>query len=341
MRSRTFAAALLACASLACKPPPPPPAPPPAPKPFALDAAKLAAFSPLPEVLGDAAALTDAKVELGRLLFHDVRLSVNGKQSCNTCHALSTAGVDNQPTSAGAEGKRGERNSPTVFNAAGHFAQFWDGRAPTVEEQAKGPILNPVEMGMKDDKAVVAAIKKVKGYAAKFAAAFPGEKDPVTFDNYAKAVGAFERKLTTPGRLDAFLKGDKAALNEEEQKGLATFVESGCLACHNGPLLGGQSFQKLGLVKPWPVDKDPGRAAVTKNAEDKLFFKVPSLRNVEKTGPYLHDGSVAELAEAVRLMGAFQLGRDLGDGEVRSVVAFLKTLTGTPPKGLVEAPVPL
>lgn len=344
MPTQLVAFALVTCSLLACSAPPPPPAPPPpapAPKGFTLDAAKLALFAPLPELMGDPGSLTDAKVQLGRLLFHDPRLSMNGKQSCNTCHSLATFGVDNQPTSAGAAGKRGDRNSPTVFNAAGHFVQFWDGRAATVEEQAKGPILNPVEMGMKDDKAVVAAIQKVKGYANKFAEAFPGEKVPITFDHYAKAVGAFERKLTTPSRFDAFLKGDKAALTEEEQKGLVAFVDTGCMACHNGALLGGQTYQKLGLVKPWPSEKDLGRAAVTKNAADKLLFKVPSLRNVEKTAPYLHDGSVATLEEAVKLMGSYQLGRELNASELKSITTFLKTLTGTPPAALIEPPTQL
>lgn len=306
--------------------------------PNELDASKLAAFGPIGPAFGTDAELTPAKVELGQLLFHDKRLSVNGTQSCNSCHNVATFGVDNKPTSPGAKGKNGDRNSPTVFNAAGHFVQFWDGRAANVEEQAKGPILNPVEMGMKDDKAVVAAIKKVKGYEEKFKAAFPDDKDPITFDNYAKAIGAFERKLVTPGKWDAFLKGDKAALSDEEKRGVTTFVEAGCTACHGGPLLGGAMFQKAGLVKPWPSDKDKGRGALLKDATQDYFFKVPSLRNIEKTAPYFHDGSVATLEEAIKVMASHQLGKELSAEQVTSIAAFLKTLTATPDAALIAEP---
>jgi cytochrome c peroxidase len=338
-----FTALAAACDKEAAPPvPPAQQAPPPPPPADPLPADKLGAFAPVPEVIGDAAQLTEAKVQLGRQLFFDKRLSVNGTQACNSCHNLATFGVDNQPTSTGAKGEKGGRNSPTVLNAALHATQFWDGRAATVEDQAKGPILNPIEMGMKDDKAVVAALKKVKGYPAAFKAAFPDAKEPITFDNYAAAVGAFERKLTTPSKWDAFLKGDKSALSDAEKQGAAKFLEVGCVSCHMGPALGGGMFQKLGVVKPWKAEeKDMGRFEVTKSEADKLFFKVPGLRNIEMTAPYFHDGSVATLEEAVKLMGTHQLGRDLDDAAVASIVTFLKALTGAPPAALIAEPTPL
>ncbi len=326
--------------------PAPSPAPPPGPDPHATlttehaaEHAVNAGLKPLPAVLGDAPDITEAKVELGKMLFFDKRLSVNGTQSCNTCHALGHFGVDSQPTSLGATGTRGTRNSPTVLNAAGHFAQFWDARSPNVEEQAKGPILNPIEMGMKDDKAVVDVVSSIAGYRPKFEAAFPGEEDPITFDNYANAVGAFERKLVTPARLDAFLNGDASALSDEEKKGLVTFMQAGCIGCHSGAFLGGAMAQKLGISVAWPNQKDVGRASITKADADKMFFKVPSLRNVDKTGPYFHDGSVKGIDDAVRLMAKHQLGAALTDEQVASIVAFLKSTTAPPPPELAAEPV--
>jgi cytochrome c peroxidase len=348
MQKLTLAALLAVVGATACAEPPPPPPPPKTeekkpepPKAFELDPAVLTAFGALPDAYGNVADLTPEKVELGRLLFHDKRLSVNGTQSCNSCHTLTTYGVDNQPTSTGAKGEKGGRNSPTVFGAAGHFVQFWDGRAADVEAQAKGPILNPVEMGMKDDKAVVATIKKVKGYEDKFKAAFPGDKDPITFDNYAKAVGAFERKLVTPSKWDAYLKGDKAALSEDEKKGAAAFVAAGCTACHSGVHLGGSMYQKLGLVKPWANTKDKGRGDLLKDPTQEMMFKVPSLRNIAKTAPYFHDGSAATLDDAVKLMAQHQLGKELSADELKSIVTFLNALTGTPPADLIAEPTAL
>lgn len=320
----------------------PPPAPVEAPKPpppaVTVDRSKLAAFAPLPDVMGDAATLSDAKIKLGQTLFHDPRLSLSQDISCNSCHTLSNYGVDGQPTSAGFQGQRGGRNSPTVWNAAGHIAQFWDGRAEHVEAQAKGPVLNPGEMAMKDDKAVVEVLKSIPGYADLFKAAFPDVQDPITWDNYAVAVGAFERKLVTPSRFDAFLKGDEAALNDDEKKGLNAFLDTGCTACHAGAYMGGSMYQKAGLVKPWPNDKDIGRAGITNNDLDKFFFKVPSLRNVEKTAPYFHDGQTASLDEAVKMMARHQLGKELGDDETTSIVTFLKSLTGELPAELSATP---
>ena len=296
-----------------------------------LHAQAKAVFAPLPEVAESAEnPVTEAKVTLGRALYFDPRLSLADDVSCNSCHGLDTYGVDGTSVSTGHEGLKGGRNAPTVYNAALHLAQFWDGRAADVEEQAKGPILNPIEMAMPDADAVMAKLGGIDGYAPLFAAAFPGEAEPMTYDNLGRAIGAFERTLLTPGPFDAWLGGDEAALSSAQQAGLATFVEVGCTACHAGAAVGGQMYQKLGLVRPYD-DDDRGRAEVTGKAADEQVFKVPSLRNIEKTGPWFHDGSVATLDEAVRLMGAHQLGRDLSDEQVAEIVAFLGALTGPLP----------
>lgn len=272
------------------------------------------------------------------MLYYDARLSKSQKLSCNSCHQLDRYGVDNEPTSEGHKNQRGDRNSPTVYNAAAHFVQFWDGRAADVEEQAKGPVLNPVEMAMPDAKAVVAVLKSMPGYVQAFKRAFPGEKDPVTYDNAARAIGAFERRLLTPARWDKFLGGDQAALTAEEKVGLNTYLAAGCQTCHAGALLGGNLYQKLGTVKGYPDTADPGRFKVTKNEGDRMMFKVPSLRNIEKTGPYFHNGKVVTLEQAVSQMGEYQLGKRLSDGEVRSIVTWFKSLTGEIPEGYIKAP---
>ena len=304
-----------------------------------IDPAKLKMFAPLPEAFpAQAAALTEEKINLGRMLYYEPRLSKSQKISCNTCHGLSTYGVDGEPTSDGHKGQKGDRNSPTVYNSAGHFVQFWDGRAANVEEQAKGPVLNPVEMAMPNDRQVIAVLKSIPEYAGAFKKAFPEDRDPVTYDNMAKAIGAFERKLVTPARWDKFLKGDQAALTEEEKVGFNTFTTAGCQACHAGALLGGNLYQKLGLVKPYPDASDPGRAKVTKSDADRMFFKVPSLRNIEKTGPYFHNGKVAALDQAVAHMAEYQLGKPLSETEVRSIIAFLKSLTGEIPADYIKPP---
>jgi len=303
-----------------------------------VDKAMLGLFQPLPEVMGTPERVTEARIDLGRMLFHDPRLSANQKISCNSCHTLAQHGVDNEPTSPGHKGQRGARNSPTVLNAAGHFVQFWDGRAADVEAQAKGPVLNPVEMALPDAQHVETVLRSIPGYAPLFAKAFPNEQEPVTFDNAAVAIGAFERTLVTPSRFDEFLAGEQKALTPEEQKGLVVFVQTGCPTCHAGPYLGGQMYQKAGLVKPWPSQKDQGRYEVTKADADRMMFKVPGLRNVAKTGPYFHDGSVADLKPAIRMMAAHQLGRDLSDADVDAIAAFLAATTADLPKSMVAAP---
>jgi cytochrome c peroxidase len=293
-----------------------------------VDRAQLELFAPLPPTVPTARATEEPVVALGRMLYFEPRLSKSQKISCNSCHDLATYGVDGQPTSDGHKGQTGDRNSPTVFNAAAHFAQFWDGRAANVEEQAKGPVLNPIEMAMPSESVVVQVLQSMPEYVERFTQAFPGEKQPVTYDNMAKAIGAFERRLMTPSRWDALLNGDEKALSPEEQVGLKTFLDAGCQTCHNGALLGGTSYQRLGVVKPYPRPSDPGRFKVTKADSDKGVFKVPSLRNVEKTGPYYHDGQVGTLEDAVRQMAEFQLGKSLTAEQTTNIVAFLKVLTG-------------
>lgn len=300
---------------------------------------RLRMFKPLPPAAETPKnPITPEKIELGRMLYYENRLSKSHKFSCNSCHRLDRYGVDNEPTSEGHKGQRGDRNSPTVYNAALHFAQFWDGRAADVEEQAKGPVLNPVEMAMPDEKTVIATLKSMPEYVALFRKAFPKDKDPVTYDNMAKAIGAFERKLMTPARWDRFLQGDKTALTDAEKAGFLKFVDTGCATCHMGVCVGGTMYQKLGVVEPYPGLKDEGRAKVTKREEDKFFFKVPGLRNVEKTGPYFHDGSVKTLEEAVRLMARYELGRELSAADVSSIVTWLKTLTGEIPEDYIRPP---
>lgn len=302
----------------------------PAPK---VPAQHTAMFKPLPKAeLGN-----KAMVDLGRQLYYEPRLSLSQEISCNSCHMLDKYGVDGEPTSPGHKGQRGGRNSPTSLNAFLHLAQFWDGREPDVEAQAKGPILNPIEMAMPSEEATVAVLKSIPGYVEGFKAAFPSDEDPVTYQHMADAIGAFERGLVTPGKFDTYLGGDASALTDAEKKGLDTFISTGCTACHMGPLLGGTMYQKLGLVEPYPSE-DQGRFDETKNEADRMMFKVPSLRNIAKTGPYFHDGKVATLDEAVTLMAKHQLGKQLTAKETKSIVTFLDALTGEPPKTYIAKP---
>jgi cytochrome c peroxidase len=297
-----------------------------------------AIFGVLPaEAVSAANPITPEKVELGRMLYYEQRITLSRKLSCNSCHLLDRFGADGEATSIGHEGQRGERNAPTVFNAALHSAQFWDGRARDVEEQAKGPVLNPIEMAMPSEAEVLARLKEIPGYPPLFAAAFPGQADPISFDNFALAVGAFERKLITPGPFDAFLNGDDGALTAEQRAGLAAFIDTGCITCHNGATVGGQMFQKLGLVEPYDT-KDTGREKLTSNPADRFVFKVPSLRNVAETGPWFHDGSVKSLDDAIRLMARHQLGKQLTDEQIAPIRSFLEALTGTVDTAFVAKP---
>lgn len=294
-------------------------------------------FQPLPsEAPNPDNAVTPEKVLLGKALYYDNRLSLNNTESCNTCHNLATFGVDNKSTSPGDNGKLGNRNSPTVLNAALHFVQFWDGRMKDVEEQAGGPVMNPAEMGMPDEKLVMSRLANNEGYKKMFEAAFPSDKQPVSFTNMRKSIAAFERTLLTPGKFDKFLGGDLTALNEQELKGVKTFVETGCTTCHMGPLLGGNMFQKYPLfgthkeLTGSTVD-DFGKMAATNAEADKYFFKVPSLRNIAETWPYLHDGSVKNLDKMAQIMAKGQLNMGLTPEQTSDITAFMKALTGDVP----------
>lgn len=286
-------------------------------------------FGTLPAKMPGSEKDTPERIALGEKLYFEKRLSINDSQSCSSCHDVTgkKAGVDNLPTSPGALGKNGDRNSPTSLNAGFHLVQFWDGRAADLKAQAKGPILNPVEMGMPSEAVVEKKLSEIPEYVEAFAKAFPDEPKKITYDNLAEAIAAFERTLVTKDRFDEFQAGNHRALSSEEQQGLETFINSGCTACHNGPLLGGNSFRKLGQVHPYENTADLGRYAVTKQEADKYFFKVPSLRNIALTGPYFHDGKVATLEDAVKKMAYLQLGKELSAEEASSIVSFLKALS--------------
>ena len=271
-----------------------------------------------------------AMVELGKKLFFDPRLSRSGFISCNSCHNLAMGGSDNLKTSIGDKWQQGPINSPTVLNSSLALAQFWDGRAADLKEQAGGPIENPAEMAFTHDLAV-GTLRTIPGYVAEFKSVF-GSAD-ISIDKVTQAIAAFEETLVTPNSpFDQWLKGDDNALNKQELAGYKLFKDSGCVACHNGPAAGGTSFQKMGLFEPYQT-KNPaeGRAAVTGQDEDRMNFKVPTLRNVELTYPYFHDGEAATLEEAVDIMGRLQLGRKYSSAEIADIVAFLKTLTGDQP----------
>jgi cytochrome c peroxidase len=285
--------------------------------------------------------LTDAKIALGKALYYDTRLSEDGTISCNSCHDLATFGVDNEPTSDGVGGQVGDRNSPTVLNAAFHQSQFWDGRAKDVEEQAGMPILNPVEMAIPSKEFLVDRLSATEDYPPMFAAAFPDENEPLTYRNIEKALGAFERTLITPSRFDAYLEGDQEALDEQELAGLQKFMDLNCTTCHNGVNLGAHTFQKFGLMEDYWVHTesekvDEGRFAVTQDENDKFVFRVASLRNVAETRPYFHDGSVETLEDAIRVMVKVQLALDVSDEEIESMAAFLRTLSGEVPAAALQ-----
>jgi cytochrome c peroxidase len=292
-------------------------------------------FKPIPSMVPAVKdnAVTHDKVELGKLLFFDPRLSVNESISCNTCHNLANGGVDAGPTSAGHGGQKGPRRTPTVYNAVFNVAQFWDGRAVDLKAQAEGPVLASVEV---TPDHVVKTLLSMPEYVDMFGKAFPNEPTPVSFDNFAKAIQAFEATLITPASpFDQFLEGDAAALNEREKSGLALFMDKGCVACHNGINVGGQGYFPFGVVeKPGaevlpPTDK--GRFDVAKTATEQYVFRAAPLRNVALRAPYFHTGQVWSLKQAVGVMGSTQLGITLSGPEEDDIVAFLKTLTGQIP----------
>jgi cytochrome c peroxidase len=287
---------------------------------------------------------TVQKIELGKMLFMDPRLSIDGTISCNSCHNVMAGGDDDRATSVGIKGQVGGRSAPTVWNSAYHTVQFWDGRAASLEEQAKGPLTNPIEMGMPSHDAVVQRIKTYPEYVVLFTKAFG--KDGINIDNYAKAVAAFERTLITPNsRFDKYMRGNKKALSQLEIKGMKLVDEIGCTACHSGANFNGEglkmgegNFQKFPVIenkeieKKYAFMKDKGRYEVTKKDDDMHMFRVPTWRNIAHTAPYFHNGAVKTLDEAVKVMAKLQLDKDLKEDEVQAIVAFLNSLTGEFPK---------
>jgi len=275
-----------------------------------------------------------AQVELGKKLYFDPRLSKSGFISCNSCHNLSMGGTDNLKTSIGHNWQRGPINAPTVLNSSLNLAQFWDGRAADLKEQAGGPIANPGEMAFTHTLAID-VLNSIPEYATEFKQVFG--TDQIDIDKVTLAIAEFEKTLVTPNsRFDKWLLGDKDAITQKELAGYKLFKNSGCVACHNGEAVGGNSFQKMGVVEAYKA-KSPaeGLSAVTGKDADRFKFKVPTLRNVEMTYPYFHDGEAETLAEAVDIMGRLQLGKKFSDEENAQIVSFLKTLTGDQPQFLL------
>lgn len=289
---------------------------------------------------------TEAKVALGKMLYFDTRFSSTGTVSCFSCHNVMEGGDDHRPTSIGVHGQVGGRNAPTVWNSAFLSAQFWDGRAPSLEEQAKGPPTNPIEMGMANLDATIARIQAIPGYKPYFAAAF-GQGDTVTMDNAAKAIAAYERTLITPdSAYDRYVKGDKKAMTEQQVRGMDTFAKTGCTACHSGPTFNGSANLPMGqgFFMKFPIfpgsvyetqyklTEDLGRQTVTQQDADKHLWRVPTLRNLTYTAPYFHNGAVQSLDEAIRVMAKTQLNKELTKNEVQDIVAFLGALDGPFPQ---------
>lgn len=283
------------------------------------------------KVIEPAEGLNTAQVALGKKLWFDPRLSKSNVISCNSCHNLATGGVDNLPSSIGHKWTIGSINSPTVLNAELNFVQFWNGRAKDLQEQAAGPIENPKEMAFSHNLATE-TIGTIPRYREMFKQAY-GKKD-FTITEVTHAIAEFEKTLRTPNApFDLWLKGDDNALTQNQHDGYILFKQKGCTACHSGPLAGGQMYQKMGLVKPFnTTNEDIGRAGVTGNGAEKFMFKVPTLRNIELTYPYFHDGSVWDLKEAVQIMADIQLGQKLTDDEAGKITDFLKSLTGEQPQ---------
>jgi cytochrome c peroxidase len=300
------------------------------PEQKAKEAPRAASREPL-EALPDIPRLDPKIVALGRRLFHEKRLSADGQVSCSSCHDLAKGGMDGRAQSVGSEGKLGLVNAPTVYNAALNFVQFWDGRSPTLEDQIGAPFTNPLEMATTFERAL-GFLQAEPSYVQAFGAAFP---DGVTEANTRRAIADFERTLLTRGSaFDRFLAGDQQALSPEAKSGYETFKSVGCIACHQGRNVGGNMFQRFGVLGDYFKDRgnvkesDYGRYNVTRDEADRYVFRVPSLRNVERTAPYFHDGSAQDLTQAVQVMARYQLGRKLADEQVAGIIAFLKSLSG-------------
>lgn len=313
--------------------------------------AALSFFSPLPKVMPDSEKDTQAQISLGKKLYFETALSLNYTQSCNSCHNIINdgAGVDNLTVSVGALNKKGSRNAPSTWNAGLHIAQFWDGRAKTLEQQASFPLFNPKEMAMPSKEEVIKRLKN-KGYSPYFTKAFPeyvlskvspskikaskikaSQIEPaqvtlINIKNLSKALAAFQRTLITRDRFDEYLAGNKKAISIEEERGLSIFIDKGCVACHNGAVLGGQLFMKMGIVHPYPNKIDKGKAQATGKAADSYIFKVPSLRNILNTAPYFHDGAATTIEQAIEDTGWHQLGIRLNPEDVTAIKSFFNTL---------------
>lgn len=303
-----------------------------------------ALFKPLPADFGDAQhPLAPERVALGRMLFFDTRISLDGTTSCAKCHQPFLYGTDGLSKAIGVKDRTGRRNAPTVLNTALQVSQHWNGDRADVEDQAMKALLGPASYGNPEYAAAMAKIGAIPGYRATFEKVFAGEKNPVTPENWARAIGAYVRTLASPGHFDEYLGGDARALTAREQDGLRKFIVAGCAACHSGVGLGGAMYQKFGVFEEYPKATgsktlDRGRIEVTNDPADLYIFKVPPLRNVAKTPPYFHDGSVESLPEAVRIMARIQLGKTLPDGDVDDIVAFLGSLTGTLPRDFITLP---
>lgn len=322
----TVAAVLLATVAFAADP-----------VPADLRATALEIFKPLPSTTPAVAnnPITPEKILLGKALFFDPRISASGVFSCNSCHNLATGGDDNLETSIGHGWQKGPRNSPTALNAVFNVAQFWDGRAEDLKAQAKGPVQAGVEMANTPDQVVV-TLKSMPQYVEWFKSAFPGDADPVSFDNMAMAIEAFEATLVTPAPFDAYLNGTDDALSQVQKQGLALFIDKGCSSCHAGINVGGEGYFPFGLIEKPGADvlpeNDKGRFAVTNTADDSYVFRAAPLRNIALTAPYFHSGKVWNLKQAVGIMGTAQLGEALNEQEVEQIVAFLDSLTGKIPE---------
>ena len=300
-------------------------------------------FNPIPSMVPAVKdnAVTSDKIELGKMLFFDPRLSSSALISCNTCHNLGMGGDDNLETSIGHGWQKGPRNAPTVLNAVFNIAQFWDGRAEDLKAQAKGPVQAGVEMASTPAR-VEETLKSMPAYVEAFEKAFPGEDAPVSFDNMARAIEAFEATLITPySRFDQYLEGNTKVMNDEEKAGLKLFLDTGCVSCHAGTNIGGEGYYPFGVIEQPGADilpeNDKGRFAVTKTADEEYVFRAGPLRNIELTAPYFHSGKVWDLEQAVAIMSTSQLGEELNDDQIKKITAFLKTLTGEQPK--VEYPI--
>lgn len=278
------------------------------------------------------ASIPQSKVDLGKKLFFDKTLSKSGAISCNSCHNLGTFGVDNKVFSIGDNKELNVRNSPSVIYASLNAMQFWDGHAKTLEEQAVESLLNPVQNGIPDAAFLEKKLRAIPEYQTLFKNVYPNDAEPITFVNITNAISAFERQLVPKSKFDDYLDGNENALNEQEKKGLNAFMDNGCTTCHSGVAVGGQLMQKLGLYGEYSKltnskKVDMGLYERTKKEGDQFMFKVPNLRNVEKTYPYLHDGSVTSLKETIKIMGKLQVNKDISDADANDIEAFLKTLT--------------